>query len=67
MNNYIIKNCPATTGTNGFCGDDRKELFCQDCTNCLLKRIVEKCKQKAELLDYTAIDILSMLEIEECE
>lgn len=48
MNKYIIKNCPATTGTNGFCGDDRKEIFCRDCTDCTMKKIVDLCKQKIE-------------------
>ena len=42
---YIVKNCPATTGTNGFCGDDRPEVFCKDCTDCLIKQVIDKCKQ----------------------
>lgn len=45
MSKYIIKNCPATTGTNGLCGDDRAEIFCQDCTDCTMKQIVEKCRE----------------------
>lgn len=99
MSKYIIKNCPTTKGTNGFCGDDRKELFCEEVSDCLLKQIVEKCKAKTEddeclncnsyengfkcwQCDYEhhrediynknadvcfAKEILSMLEIEECE
>lgn len=92
MNKYIIKNCPShlfdiefnehicTQTDNLFeCGHN----YCQDCTNCLLKRIVEKCKEQEDpqIWDYKtdieyfihsarhslAKEILSMLEIEECE
>ena len=73
---YIIKNCPAIS--NGFCGDDRKELFCADVSDCLLKQTVEKCKnaQKTQWVNnkkkpYSpskaafAREILKVLEIEE--
>lgn len=74
---YIIKNCPAYIEYRNaknelvrLCHSSRNTAsivhFCKD-TNCLLKQIVEKCKKKAEMLDYTAIDILSMLEIEELQ
>ena len=74
---YIVKNCPATTGTNGFCGDDRPEVFCQDCTDCLIKQVIEKCRNydRAILKDLMLFksvrvivrDILQLFEIEECE
>ena len=73
MNKYIIKNCPShlfdiefnehicTQTDNLFeCGHN----YCQDCTNCLLKRIVEKAKN-ASPYNFLSEDILRMLEIEE--
>ena len=58
---YIIKNCPAyihrplsTHDRVGLLGDkvkpNHKELYvyCADCTDCLLKQIVEKCKNYKE-------------------
>ena len=49
MSKYIIKNCPAIYGIDdGFlCSyreDEEGEKYCYDCTDCLLKQIVEKCK-----------------------
>ena len=68
MSKYIIKNCPATKGTNGFCADERTEVFCEDVTDCLLKQIVEKCYDyKLYSSQDLAEEILSMLEIQECE
>ena len=97
MTKYIIKNCPAYLGKNIQCAS--YPVCCQDKTNCLLKRIVEKCKIKIDddiclncndfesqktcyECDYEhhreeiyrkitdssfAKEILSMLELEECE
>lgn len=88
MTKYIIKNCPCfneghyNLRLGGECLDltqDENEC-CAGCTNCLLKRIVEKCVVAAD--DYMnskdsddvsfgmqdmATTILSMLEIEEWE
>lgn len=41
MSKYIIKNC--ISYENGLC--DNQDVFCQDCTDCVLKQIVEKCKR----------------------
>jgi hypothetical protein len=47
--------------------------LCQDCTDCLLKQIVEKCREEIRTNDRWsdsrafAIETLQMLEIEECE
>lgn len=90
-NKYIIKNCPCfneghyNLRLGGECLDltqDENE-YCVGYTNCLLKRIIEKCKEQKEpqIRDYKidieyfrysarhslAKEILSMLEIEECE
>lgn len=49
-NKYIIKNCPLYVDNCdcSCCNLDVMEEKCQDCTDCLLKRIVELCKQKIE-------------------
>lgn len=47
---YIIKNCPCFFEENEAVDDytcawtGTEELACQDCTDCVLKQIVELCK-----------------------
>ena len=41
-NKYIIKNCPALQQTY-YCNTHHSK--CQDCTNCVMKQIVELCKR----------------------
>ena len=47
---YIIRNCPALVG----CRVEQDLCYknglhkCQDCTDCVLKQIVEKCKNYKE-------------------
>lgn len=89
MNKYIIKNCPAyihrlLNNHDKVCllGDkikpDHKGLYvyCADCTDCLLKQIVEKCKDKIRIYEYYDKDyalgqvecakaILQLLDIQE--
>ena len=82
MTKYIIKNCPSFVLMQNakqtyfdVCGKGKIGTLCKDCTDCLLKRIVEKCKSYEDMsscYDCTwggglAKEILSMLEIEECE
>lgn len=79
MNKYIIKNCPCFNEGcyylrfSGECLDltqDENEC-CLECTDCLLKRIVEKCRDVSGYSDFAfgqrdkADEILSILEIEE--
>ena len=52
---YIIKNCPATFQNIGdeyvcpsVCRQEGFPVYCENTTNCLLKRIVELCKEKIE-------------------
>ena len=44
---YIIANCPCIVidECNSFRDD---EVFCKDCTDCVFKQIVEKCKKYIE-------------------
>lgn len=71
MNNkYIIKNCPIFE-TDYYCGENLDK--CADCTDCVLKRIVEKCKdiKKDHYWGMREIrfsqEILELLDIQECE
>lgn len=87
---YVIRNCPAfvlmRTATSGtyfnICGTAKGHVECQDCTDCLLKQIAEKCKHiksinktnsyVGEYIEFTqrsplAEEILDLLDIQECE
>lgn len=74
MSKYIVKNCPCLSMAEYPSGKVEDNLcglaitqYCQDCTNCLIKQVIEKCKEKSELGDWLAPDILQLFEIEECE
>jgi hypothetical protein len=90
---YIIKNCPNCWHINrvipicgvthkvcGFKGETEVSRYCKDIDNCVLKQIVEKCKEATKYCDecphWCCIDccfntngfaqeILDMFEIEE--
>lgn len=76
MSKYIIKNCPAISFAGGCKNKEVKVWDCQDCTDCVMKQIVERCK---ESMDYHSKDmfilgktnmagiILALLQIEEVE
>lgn len=67
---YIVKNCPANLGD--CCA---KLVDCECNTDCLLKRIVERCKSYEDIqscydCNYgggLAYEILQMFKIEEVE
>jgi len=79
MKKYIVKNCPAIYDYGkGKCCNDLKfdeHTLCQNCTDCLIKQIVELCGKyhKIEIgknnpmvaINYLSSDILNLLEIEE--
>lgn len=98
MTKYIVKNCPnilpqksiypvcaLTWKITAFLDPFDNYQYCKDINNCLLKQIVEKCKnaecdcliekRKCGAMDNMPIccdlwrskDILSLLEIKECE
>ena len=43
---YIVKNCPAQPiiWNNNWC--NKKQQFCQNCTDCVIKQVIEKCKER---------------------
>lgn len=66
MSKYIIKNCPIQKSQ---CHECYK--YCYDCTDCVMKRIVELCKErvKGRYSDTynLAGKILKLLDIQEVE
>lgn len=84
MKKYVVKNCPAYSKTQGVywtCYEDNNKLLCQDCTDCVMKQIVEKCRNKNYFVkkfpnaqfssgvqnSELAFDILQLLDIQEVE
>lgn len=68
MKQYIIKNCPAYDNRiwqEPTCNINT--LDCKDITDCLLKQIVDECREQNLKYDTTACSVLELLEIEECE
>lgn len=53
---YIVKNCPAIYGIDdGFLcsyGEDEDEKYCYDCTDCFIKQVIEKCKDKIRIYEW---------------
>lgn len=82
---YVIRNCPAILRVSKVCNSYDKALddpcLCKDCTDCILKQIVELCKKKDYFVkrfpntefssgvknSELAFDILRLLQIEEVE
>lgn len=67
-NRYVILNCPTLMG-NRLCYS--KEIRqCADCTDCLLKQIVEKCNERTVGFieeGFIKDEILKLLDIQEVE
>lgn len=69
-NKYVIKNCPNYDdyfNPNETCRKKYSQ-YCQDCTDCLLKQIVKKCRKSLEV-SYCPIEqeILELLDTQEVE
>lgn len=46
-NKYIVKNCPAILPMTKLCDSENTfncGTFCKDCTDCVIKQVIEKCK-----------------------
>lgn len=65
---YIVKNCPSYRDdcTINCGGEDPSIIICEECTNCIIKQVIEKCKS-LKVYDPLAIKILQLFEIEEIE
>ena len=75
MSKYIIKNCPAFDNKYNECHSkiEPHKLYCQDCTDCVIKQIVELCEQYKKDYNTTngvwllANNIINLLNIQEVE
>lgn len=57
MSKYIIKNCDCIL-SSGRC-NVKSLVYCQDCTDCVMKQIVELCKKNLNSLE-TYVDVRSL-------
>ena len=71
-NKYIVKNCPCYANYENklhLCCDGQGDGECQGCTDCVIKQVIEKCKDMASDRGYYAYDfaneILQLFDIEE--
>lgn len=61
MSEYKVRNCPASYGLdNDFCiyvdGTRTVNTYCNTVPNCLIKRVIEKCK--GAVFNYSNLEIL---------
>lgn len=69
---YVIRNCPAYSETQGVywtCYEDNNKLLCQDCPDCVMKQIVELCKEDWEDMTVSKFqsELLNKIDIREVE
>ena len=76
-NRYIVKNCPAILPMTKLCDSESTfncGTFCKDCTDCIIKQVIEKCMHEAhgdtwQIVRagdvFLANDILKLFDIEE--
>lgn len=66
-NRYVVLNCPTLMG-NRLCYS-KVIKQCADCADCVIKQVIEKCKDMASDRDFYAYDfaneILQLFDIEE--
>lgn len=62
---YVIRNCPAQPiiWNNNWC--NKKQQFCQNCTDCVIKQVIEKCKEHPFKDCACGDEILQLFDIEE--
>ena len=61
MKKYIIKNCPAYCYLGKECHNEESQygVSCCEITNCIMKKIVELCKENLNSLE-TYVDVRSL-------
>lgn len=69
MTKYIVKNCPCYELGN--CNNEHiGDKYCQDCTDCPIKQVVEICKKYSCILSerwILASLILQTMQVQEVE
>lgn len=50
----IIKNCPAFDSKYNECHSkiEPHKIYCMDCTDCILKQIVDLCKEESSIIQH---------------
>ena len=68
-NRYIVKNCPAIYEFFNYYCKEHSEGLCADCTDCVIKQVIEECKWETNIdvndRGDLAERILSSFDIEE--
>jgi len=81
LNKYRVKNCPAISFAGGCKNKEVKVWDCQDCTDCVMKQIYEKCEntiiqnpnQEDDTFEFDVgreslgTEIIGLLDIQEVE
>ena len=75
MSKYRVKNCPCIYKSYRSDYDCDYDGPCEDCTDCLIKQVIEKCKKECDPTnndwcrdkENLSREILQLFEIEECE
>ena len=69
MTKYIVKNCPSAYQDYRmrYLCDYNYDKPCKDCTDCLIKQVIEKMKEHPFCDCSCGDEILQLFEIEECE
>lgn len=73
MTKYIVKNCPCYE--LGKCNNEHiGDEYCQDCTDCPIKQVVEMCKDVLDHAEWcncthypSLIKIFQTLDVQEVE
>lgn len=71
MSKYTVKNCPMYF--HGNCYGHTANYDCKNCTDCLIRQIIEKCIKKLAILTIGsdvgqfANNVLQLFDIEEVE
>ena len=64
-NKYIVKNCPCYMNQpEADCWADQLS-WCENCTDCVIKQVIEKCKEHPFKDCACGDDILQLFDIEE--
>ena len=72
----IVKNCPAFDKQYNECHSkiEPHKIYCQDCTDCVIKQVIEKCKEYdkeqaewCEPIPFCTDNIYDLFDIEEID
>ena len=64
---YIVKNCPAQPiiWNDNWC--NKEQQFCQNCTDCIIKQVIETCKYCYDEVDKESDSFYSILQLFDIE